>query len=73
MGLARGSCGRGQGAATRRCLVHRQGAATPPSPATPSCPKGYDTKGASAALALLDDEARHRRRRAALHLHPWCR
>ena len=41
------------------------------SPVNPTCPKGYTAKGASAALPLLDDARWHRRRRVALHLHPW--
>ena len=51
---------------------HRRGVATLPSPVNPTCPKGYTAKGASAALPLLDDARGHRRRRGALHLHPWC-
>ena len=52
MGLANGTYGLGQGSTTRRCWRHRGGGETRPSPVTPTCPKGYATKGHGLAASL---------------------
>ena len=66
MGLAR----RAQGARRRRCRCTSLTTSNAEIARNPHAPFGFRRRGASAALALLDDVHRHRLRRAALHLPP---
>jgi hypothetical protein len=66
MGLAR----LGQGAVRRRCRCPSLTTSNAEIARNTHAPFGFRRRGASAALALLDDIHRHRLRRAAWHLPP---